>query len=74
MFASALGWVLVVGGVLNLVLSAPLARDDAQILNVWRQLLGRQPAGEGAARGLKWFRLVASAVCVAVGVALLLLA
>lgn len=67
------GLVLVVVGTVLALLAPLVARDEAVILNIFRQLLGRQPGGPRAVEAFKWVRLGAGAVLVAAGVGMLLL-
>lgn len=66
--------ILVVLGLLLGLLGPLVARDDVLILNLWRQVLGRPPAGERATRGFKWLRVGAGGILVVVGVGCLLMA
>ena len=71
---STTGLILVVLGLVLGLLGTLVARDDVAILNLWRQLLGRPPAGERATRGFKWLRVAAGGILVVVGIGFLLLA
>ncbi|MCA1674314.1 MAG: hypothetical protein LC799_19705 [Actinobacteria bacterium] len=70
---STTGLGLVVVGILVGLLGPLVARDDVAMLNMFRQILGRRPAGERAVRAFKWFRLVVAGVLVLVGIGFLLL-
>lgn len=60
-------------GLLLGLLGPLVARDDVVILNLWRQVLGRPPAGERATRRFKWLRVGAGGILVLVGLGFLLL-
>lgn len=69
----ATGLILVAIGLVLGLLGPLVARDDDLVLNLWRRLLGRPPAGERAIRGFQWLRIGAGGILVVVGVRFLLL-
>jgi len=67
------GIALVVLGIVLGLLAPLVARDETVILNIFRQLLGRRPAGPRAVQAFKWVRIGVAGVLVVAGVGMLLL-
>lgn len=71
---SRAGLILVALGLVLGLLGPLVASDDVVILNMWRKVLGRPPAGDRAVNGFKWLRVGIAGFLVLVGVGFLLLA